>query len=1278
MARTHIGKLSWGGVIALCAILLLAPETRSQTMKITKRKYQISGSVGLAGVTMQGLPGAPITDDNGVYSAEVEVNWSGTVTPVKIGHTFEPKNRIYQKVTTNLANQDFKGTVLTFTISGSTELAGVKLIGLPGEPISDQTGRYSVTVEFGFSGEVTPEKMGYKFEPMSRQFGEVKEDHKNTDFKAKALTFKISGTAGAAGVTMKGLPTPVVTKEDGSYTAEVGWMWKGTITPTKEGWTFSPPSRDYADVIEAQSNEDYAATVFTYKVSGTTGMPGVLLKGLPGDVMTDANGFYTAVVEHGWAGKVTPEKAGYTFSPTSREYTTKVVADTDRQDYNSSEIYLKISGKTGTGNVTLEGFPGAASSDATGLYTVQVPYGWSGSVTPVKEGYSFDPPNSTYDSLSKDGKQDYKAQAITFQISGSTGIGGVILRGLPNSPVSGPDGSYSVNVPYKWSGTVTPAKTGYTFEPAKQEYKEVLDLATQDYTANILQYTISGRITSEAGPVAEVFLLADNDGGSTTTDAQGEFQLQVNYGWKGKLTPEKDGYTFEPRNKPFDTLAQNATQNFTGKIKMISITSLIQLQGEPIANVKITAEPGKYTATTDNKGKYSIKVPWGWSGDLVLDHTEFVFDPNKIPFANVIEDIDTTTTKRPTPAVQTPPTRGPGTKPPVGPTPTTKPVADANQTPTAPTLSPQAMQQIDQKQKELTRLQNQVAQLTQQRRQVPMQTTKRIAQLQQELAVLQGKPLDTQLPSDQIPTIPAGTQLPPFGTQPAWQQTQLPPSAAVFGSSSDLVGVLTTLAQRTGANIAIDLTVKRGEPVAVPFDLNTVTLPYVGGALNAMLQGTAYRSRQVGDSTFLVYKPISQTVTGDLRTALTDLSTLTEIPIIPDPNVTGQVNVDIKDQPLETALDIMLAGTGYIVKKTPQYYLVADRGSAGPVFDQISETRQIRVNYNTPERIAALLSTAFSQYVKAEAVDSRDPNNRGHILTITAPPTIADRIVEDIRQLDTRPRQVLLEARVVVMERGDLLNLGVQWGFPTFRAGVMYDPSLVNQENVLKNPMMGIRIGYTAGREFTESLLAALRLLQENSQADIVSSPKLLAQDGRQSQLRQVTEEWFMMTSPTQQQLFYAQSELQKIESGTVLSITPHIGDNNDITLDLAIEVSDSIPSGRGSQLPVVTRRTAQNSVTVEDGGTVALAGLTENRSRKKEQRVPFMSDIPLVGGLFRNKDNDKSSREIAVFVTAYMIRDAKDVNFRAPEPTEASMRTEPARNEFRQNLAEALSRQNQ
>jgi general secretion pathway protein D len=196
-----------------------------------------------------------------------------------------------------------------------------------------------------------------------------------------------------------------------------------------------------------------------------------------------------------------------------------------------------------------------------------------------------------------------------------------------------------------------------------------------------------------------------------------------------------------------------------------------------------------------------------------------------------------------------------------------------------------------------------------------------------------------------------------------------------------------------------------------------------------------------------------------------------------------------------------------------------------------------------------------------------------------------------------------------------------------------------------------------------------LNLLQQNNQADIVSNPQVLAQDGRLSELGVITEEYFLLT-PENVSGYYTQTEMVTIESGTKLSITPRIGDNNDITLEMATEVSDSVPKGTGSDLPVVTRRTARNVVTVKDGGTVALAGLTENRSKKIDKRVPGLSNLPLLGGLFKNTDNSSSSREIAVFVTAHLVPDGTTVRAgsaqmqslpplgsAAPSPTQAPMR---------------------
>ncbi len=137
----------------------------------------------------------------------------------------------------------------------------------------------------------------------------------------------------------------------------------------------------------------------------------------------------------------------------------------------------------------------------------------------------------------------------------------------------------------------------------------------------------------------------------------------------------------------------------------------------------------------------------------------------------------------------------------------------------------------------------------------------------------------------------------------------------------------------------------------------------------------------------------------------------------------------------------------------------------------------------------------------------------------------------------------------------------------------------------------------------------------------------------------------------------------------------------------MAVEVSDSIPRGRGSDLPVVTRRTASNVVRVRDGGTVALAGLTENKTQLKYKRVPGISRVPLIGALFRNNQTDESTREIAVFVTARLVSEtSRPVNFggppapsppvRAPAPfptpTEPQLRRDQG---FRMQLRESMSR---
>lgn len=506
----------------------------------------------------------------------------------------------------------------------------------------------------------------------------------------------------------------------------------------------------------------------------------------------------------------------------------------------------------------------------------------------------------------------------------------------------------------------------------------------------------------------------------------------------------------------------------------------------------------------------------------------------------------------------------------------------------------------------------------------------------------------------------------------------------------DLISILTEIARQTGVTIAVDMTVKP-DPVSV--SLSSLINQPVGVALQRIVASTKtqYKVEPVNERMYKVYRPISNVVSGvDLVSALQDLANASGVPIIPDPNVTGQVNVTFENYSLEDALELMLAGKPYVYKRMPHYYLVADRGLSGRQFADISETRRIRLNYTQATRAKALLSPVLAQYVQAEPANSRDPNDEGNTLMVTASPKMLERIVQDIREIDRFKRQVLLDARIVVMERGNLLNLGVEWGWPTIKAGVFRDGAGTTTSAPIPGWPWGVQIGYTPDRTFTDSLMMALNLLQENSQADIIANPKVIAQDGRRAEIRVVQEEWFyMLPSALLQQNsnfgFGSMGDLQKIESGTVLAITPRIGDNNDIMLEVAVEVSDSIPKARGSELPLVTRRTARNAVTVRDGGTVAVGGLTENRSKSSEKRVPGLSSLPLIGELFKNRNNDKASREVAVFVTAHLVPEgtqptgasAVQAGPAGPVDVQTTRGQPESPDDFRKKLAESM-RQNQ
>jgi inhibitor of cysteine peptidase len=598
-----VGCLWSGTVTPTHASYIFDPPSRTysklteypgkQNYKATPITYNIYGSVkspaakGIQGVVMSGLPGSPTTDINGNYSAEVLKGWSGTVTPTKSGFTFTPTNRNYSNVSGDLINQNYTGVGPDVTISGritypgGAGIGGVLMNGLPGTVLTDGSGDYSATVSWEWSGTVIPSKGCYSFTPEFRFYNllisnRVDQDYTGTvDSVMVSGTVRTSGGAAISGVTMNGLPGSPVTNASGDYSAKVECSWTGTVTPTKTGYTFDPPSRTHTKITTNQSNQDYTGSLISYTISGYvrtgsgTGISGVVMNGLPGNPSTSGSGYYAASVTHGWSGTVSPTKAGYSFTPSSRNHSS-VTSSLSSQNYTGTlnsvtiEGYVYLADWTAIEDVTLDGLPGPPVTDADGYYSAEVIYGWSGTVTPQKDGYTFDPVSRSYSNVtSGQNKQDFTGSTINFTISGhvnepsgigGAGLEGVTIVGLPGAPNTDADGFYQAEVPYNWTGKVVPTMDSYEFDPEIRMYENVTsDMTDQDYIGSVITLIISGYVITEPGPggtgIGDVVMTGLP--GDPTTSPDGYYQGQVPYMWSGTVVPTKEGFAFTPESREY-------------------------------------------------------------------------------------------------------------------------------------------------------------------------------------------------------------------------------------------------------------------------------------------------------------------------------------------------------------------------------------------------------------------------------------------------------------------------------------------------------------------------------------------------------------------------------------------------------------------------------------------------------------------------------------------------------------------------------------------------------
>ncbi len=227
----------------------------------------------------------------------------------------------------------------------------------------------------------------------------------------------------------------------------------------------------------------------------------------------------------------------------------------------------------------------------------------------------------------------------------------------------------------------------------------------------------------------------------------------------------------------------------------------------------------------------------------------------------------------------------------------------------------------------------------------------------------------------------------------------------------------------------------------------------------------------------------------DIREILRNLSVEANVNIIADDTVQGFLSLKYDNQPLEEVLRMVLAPGGYTFSKKDGYYLVGFADPNSPSFDLLSNTLYYKPRYLKAKELFQLLPPAFATSVQV--------NEQRNILTVTSSPERINRILNDIKKLDKKIAQVMLQAVIIEISHNGRKSLGLDW---TWLGG---SERLIPSETKGEVSMSSLlwNLSYATGGEYTRSITATIRALVETGDATIRATPQVAALDGEEASI---------------------------------------------------------------------------------------------------------------------------------------------------------------------------------
>ncbi len=402
--------------------------------------------------------------------------------------------------------------------------------------------------------------------------------------------------------------------------------------------------------------------------------------------------------------------------------------------------------------------------------------------------------------------------------------------------------------------------------------------------------------------------------------------------------------------------------------------------------------------------------------------------------------------------------------------------------------------------------------------------------------------------------------------------------------------------------------------------------------------------------------------------------------------VRGNVTLRLQNVPWDQALDIVMRTKGLDMRQEGNVILVAPAAEIASREKELLAARKevlelsplrteyLQVNYAKAVDLAALIKKGAENSLLSERGSVAIDDRTNTLLLQDTAERLAD-IRRLVTTLDIPVRQVLIEARIVIVSDDFSRQLGVRFGSTVaFDHGGSDGGGIVGGNNFVKESdafilsratpdargtpgfaqgdptdryMVNLPVANPAGR-LALTLLDSDYLLdlelsaaQAEGRGEIISSPRVITANQKEASIEQGTE------IPYQQSSSSGATTTQFKKAVLSLKVTPLITPDNRVILDLIVSkdsVGQLVSSATGGFVPSIDKREITTRVMVNDGQTVVLGGILETERRDADRKVPFLGDVPVLGRLFKTTTTTNNKDELLIFVTPKILREGSNV----------------------------------